>query len=447
MSHIEKRTRVLRKGTTKGEAPLYWMIRDKRAVNNWALIAAQDHAIKHKMPLIVCFQYIGNFLDANIRQYKFLFDGLEETLQTLRDHNIPLFILQGRAELSIPELINTYNIGAIFTDFSPLNVYERRINNVLSKTNLPFYQIDAHNIVPVWEASDKQEYAAYTFRPKLLNKLKEFLVDYPKLKKHPFEIKDKTKKINFSSIYKRLNIDYTIKELDWIKPGESAAQVMLELFINNKLEEYDEKRNDPNYQQLSNLSPYIHYGQISAQHIALKLELADNTDSFLEQCIIRRELSDNFCYYNKQYDDFNGFPEWAKSSLNDHRKDIREYIYSKEEFENSATHDHLWNAAQNEMRIKGKMHGYMRMYWAKKILEWSSEPEEALQIAIDLNDKYSIDGRDPNGYTGIAWSIGGVHDRPWFERPIFGKIRYMNYNGCKRKFNINNYTKLYSNRS
>ena len=167
----------------------------------------------------------------------------------------------------------------------------------------------------------------------------------------------------------------------------------------------------------------------------------------MEQCIIRRELSDNFCYYNKQYDNFNGFPQWAKKSLNDHRNDPREYIYSYDEYENCATHDNLWNAAQMEMKIKGKMHGYMRMYWAKKILEWSDEPESALQIAIDLNDKYSLDGRDPNGYTGIAWSIGGVHDRPWFERPVFGKVRYMNFNGCKRKFDVDSYIDLYIDRS
>ena len=216
----------------------------------------------------------------------------------------------------------------------------------------------------------------------------------------------------------------------------------MQSFINNKLVDYDERKNNPNYQQLSNLSPYLHYGQISAQRIALELERFDNTDSFLELCIIRRELSDNFCHYNEQYDVYGGFPEWAKQSLDEHRNDSREYIYNKEQFENSATHDDLWNAAQNEMKIKGKMHSYMRMYWAKKILEWSNDPELALQIAIDLNDKYSLDGRDPNGYTGIAWSIGGVHDRPWFERPVFGKIRYMNFNGCKRKFDTENYINM-----
>ena len=442
MSNLVSRTLELRKGITKGNAVLYWMVRDKRARDNWALIAAQKHAIKHKIPLIVCFQYIGKFSDANIRQYKFLFEGLKETLQILQSYNIPLFIVQGKAEIKIPELIKEYNVGAVFTDFSPLNIYKKRLNKVLLKTSIPFYQLDAHNIIPVWKASDKQEYAAYTIRPKILSKLNNFLIEYPILSKHPFTISNQPEKIDFNNIYQELKIDFTIKELDWIVPGESAALDTLQSFINNKLVDYDERKNNPNYQQLSNLSPYLHYGQISAQRIALELERFDNTDSFLEQCIIRRELSDNFCHYNEQYDVYSGFPEWAKQSLDEHRNDSREYIYNKEEFENSATHDDLWNAAQNEMKIKGKMHSYMRMYWAKKILEWSNDPELALQIAIDLNDKYSLDGRDPNGYTGIAWSIGGVHDRPWFERPVFGKIRYMNFNGCKRKFDTENYINM-----
>ena len=152
--------------------------------------------------------------------------------------------------------------------------------------------------------------------------------------------------------------------------------------------------------------------------------------------IVRRELADNFCHYENNYDYFEGFHAWAQKTLNEHRNDEREFVYSPEEFEHSETHDNLWNAAQDEMKIKGKMHGFMRMYWAKKILEWSPSPEIALQTAIELNDKYQIDGRDPNGYTGIAWSIGGIHDRAWFERPVFGKVRFMNFNGCKRKFNV-----------
>jgi deoxyribodipyrimidine photo-lyase len=164
-----------------------------------------------------------------------------------------------------------------------------------------------------------------------------------------------------------------------------------------------------------------------------------STEAFLEELIIRRELSDNFCYYEPDYDSFAGFPDWARRTLEEHRKDEREFLYTKKQFEDAATHDELWNAAQREMVTTGKMHGYMRMYWAKKILEWTESPEEALDVAIKLNDKYELDGRDPNGYTGVAWSIGGVHDRPWFERHVFGKVRYMNARGCARKFDVSRY--------
>ena len=165
----------------------------------------------------------------------------------------------------------------------------------------------------------------------------------------------------------------------------------------------------------------------------------DAKDSFLEELIVRRELSDNFCFYNKNYDTFEGFPDWSKKTLLEHAQDKRPYLYSSEQLERALTHDHLWNAAQSKLVSCGTMHGYMRMYWAKKILEWTDTPEHAMETAIRLNDTYQIDGRDPNGYTGIAWAIGGVHDRAWKERPVFGKIRYMNYNGCKSKFDIETY--------
>ena len=159
----------------------------------------------------------------------------------------------------------------------------------------------------------------------------------------------------------------------------------------------------------------------------------------LEELVVRRELSDNFCYYNDRYDSVEGFPDCAIQTLRNHREDRRPYAYSLSQLEGAGTHDELWNAAQMEMVKKGKMHGYMRMYWAKKILEWTGSPEEAFEIALYLNNRYELDGRDPNGYAGCAWSIGGVHDRAWFERPLFGKIRYMSYNGCKSKFNVNDY--------
>ncbi len=310
------------------------------------------------------------------------------------------------------------------------------------KSNLPLYEVDAHNIVPCWAASPKQEFAAYTIRPKIKRALPEFLEEFPKLKKHPVSWQGKIPKNNWTGIQKTLKVS-SIPEADWIKPGEKHALNTLKIFIEKKLPSYATKRNDPVADGQSNLSPYLHFGQISAQRVALEVENASvdkaSRDTFLEELIVRRELADNFCFYTPQYDKFEGFPAWARKTLNAHRKDRRAYSYTLQQFEYAKTHDELWNAAQTEMVKRGKMHGYMRMYWAKKILEWTGSPEKAMEIAIYLNDLYGLDGRDPNGYTGIAWSIGGVHDRAWNERPIFGKIRYMSYNGCKSKFDVKRY--------
>jgi deoxyribodipyrimidine photo-lyase len=236
-----------------------------------------------------------------------------------------------------------------------------------------------------------------------------------------------------------------VNVVGWRKPGEKAAQSALYGFVEEKLGGYDRDRNNPNKTGQSDLSPYLHFGHISAQRIALEVikekAASESRDAFLEELIVRRELSDNFCFYNDHYDSVEGFPEWAKKTLDQHMKDKRPYLYSLEDFEEARTHDDLWNAAQMEMVKCGKMHGYMRMYWAKKILEWTRSPEEAMETAIYLNDRFELDGRDPNGYAGIAWSIGGVHDRAWNEWNVFGKIRYMSYNGCRSKFKTDSYIK------
>jgi deoxyribodipyrimidine photo-lyase len=264
------------------------------------------------------------------------------------------------------------------------------------------------------------------------------LEDFPAIQRHPFtwqSWEENDWKAAEGSI--RAN---NIPEVKWIEPGEAAARENLAIFLDHKLSRYDSERNDPTRDGQSNLSPYLHFGQISAQRVALQvLDSMQDPSSFLEELMVRRELADNFCYYNSYYDSFNGFPNWAKETLREHQKDRREYIYTLKEMEAAQTHDDLWNAAQMEMIHKGKMHGYLRMYWAKKILEWTKSQQDALQVATYLNDRYELDGRDPNGYTGIAWSIGGVHDRAWKERAIFGKVRYMSYKGASNKFDVKAY--------
>jgi deoxyribodipyrimidine photo-lyase len=438
-----KRVRTLSESRYNDSPVIYWMSRDQRVNDNWALIYAQELALKYNAPLVVAFCLVPEFLGATIRQYKFMLTGLQHVENDLLKKNIPFFLLFGSPENEIPKFITKMKVGALVTDFSPLKINQGWKEKIKLQINIPFYEVDAHNIVPCWIASTKQEFGAYTIRPKIQRLLPEYLDKFPSIKKQKLNWNIPKQQIDWNKITDNLKIDSKVPEVGWLKPGEKAAYKMMEYFFKSKLNNYYVKRNDPNEDAQSNLSPYLHFGQVSAQRIALNIQKYEkylkSSEAFLEELIIRRELSDNFCFYNSEYDSFEGLPHWAKETLNTHRVDKRDYIYSLKEFEEATTHDSLWNSAQREMVYTGKMHGYMRMYWAKKILDWTKIPEEAVEIAIYLNDKYELDGRDPNGYAGILWSIGGVHDRAWGERRVFGKVRFMNDKGCKRKFNVKKY--------
>jgi deoxyribodipyrimidine photo-lyase len=438
-----KRVRTIRDGAKLGGPVLYWMSRDQRVNDNWALLFAHELALENRVPLGVVFTLVPSFLNATIRAYGFMLKGLREVELTLAELNIPFFLLVGSPKLELPAFISRNEISHLVTDFDPLRIKREWAKEVAAQSKTCIHEVDARNIVPCWVASDKKEYAAYTLRPKIHRALPEFMEQFPLLRHHPFTWPRKLKATDWDQAEESLKIDRSVPEVDWLPPGEKAAAETLNHFVKTKLAPYSSRRNDPNEDGVSHLSPYLHFGQISAQRVALEVSKKKGSkgskDDFLEELIVRRELSDNFCFYNPDYDKFAGFPEWAQKTLNEHRADKREYIYSLEQFESGETHDDLWNAAQFEMVKTGKMHGYMRMYWAKKILEWTASPEDALEIAILLNDKYELDGRDANGYVGIAWSIGGVHDRAWQERPIFGKVRYMSYGGCKAKFSVKTY--------
>eukprot|EP00917_Polyrhabdina_sp_WS-2016_P027045 GHVP01057851.1.p1 GENE.GHVP01057851.1~~GHVP01057851.1.p1 ORF type:complete len:374 (-),score=78.79 GHVP01057851.1:56-1177(-) len=343
-------------------------------------------------------------------------------------------------------------------DMSPLRLHKRWISDIKSKNkNCHIVQVDAHNIVPVWEASPKQETAARTIRPKIENLLPQFLTEFdePVVQQ---KIKENAKN-DWQSILdtfvKALPSDEITHRRLKIHGGFSLGMTAIKSFTEDskRLQQFSEKRNDPNVPEAqSGLSPYLHFGHIASQRAVLIVtkgrkwggSMSASVKAFVEEIVIRKELSDNFCWYNENYDNINGAANWAQQTLNDHRKDKRPFIYSQSELENSKTHDKLWNAAQRQMVIEGKMHGFLRMYWAKKILEWTSSPEDALCNALYLNDKYNIDGRDPNGIVGCMWSICGIHDQGWAERSIFGKIRYMNYEGCRRKFDVRKFEDKYS---
>jgi deoxyribodipyrimidine photo-lyase len=438
----KRRIRLLKDGPEPRGPVVYWMSRDQRAADNWALLYAQELALEHRQPLVVLFCLVPRFQNATMRQYDFMLNGLREAEKSLRPLNIPFFLKAGAPKKELPRFVTEHGAGALVTDFDPLRSKQEWKKGVTDQLGIPFYEVDTHNIVPCWVASPKQEVGARTLRPKIRRLLPDCMEEFPRLQKHPFPSKGKPAPVDWDAAIESLRVA-AVPPVTWIKPGSKGGLEALHLFVQNKLASYDLGRNDPTKDAVSLLSPYLHFGQISAQRVALEVSKAHVSaackDAFLEQVIVRRELADNFCYYNPDYDRTAGFPRWAQKTLQEHVKDKREYLYTLEEFEHAQTHDALWNAAQSGMVKCGTMHGYMRMYWGKKILEWTRHPGEALEIAIYLNDRYELDGRDPNGYTGIAWSIGGVHDRPWGARAIFGNIRYMSYNGCKSKFDVKAY--------
>jgi len=441
---LQERVRQLKQGPETKQAVLYWMHRDQRAEDNWALLFAQEKGLSLQVPVhvIVC---LNQFFAPSRRQQDFMTGGLKETEAALRAKNISFTCLAGNPAVLLPQWIQFHNVGCLVTDFSPLRTKQEWNRQIVAAISIPFYEVDAHNIVPCWLASPKQEYAAYTFRPKIHRVLQQYLTDFPKLRPHPYGNASQTPLTSWDAIAANLTLNEAARPVHWLYPGCKQGYTQLLAFFEDRLADYSAAVNNPAVDGQSQLSPYLHFGQLAAQQVVLELlrryPLHQSMEKFLEQIIVRRELADNYCYYNPHYDQFAGFPAWCQDTLLRHADDVRPYLYSQPELEQGLTHDPLWNAAQLEMVATGKMNGYLRMYWAKKILEWTEPPREALRLAIQLNDQYELDGNDPIGYANIAWCIGGVHDRPWPERPIFGKIRYMNYNGMRRKFDINAYIK------
>ena len=431
---------------------VYWMEREQRLDDNYSFLYSMELAGINESFVVIVFILSPNLITPTLRSIDFTVRGLKEVKSRAEALNIPfIFKLADDAGEEVYSLAKSLGAGAVVGDFNPLTQSREYKNNFSKKSNIAFFEVDSHNIVPCRHVSQKQEFGAYTLRRKIEKLLPSYLVPYPVTEKPAAEIFPAPEPDAISSeysddfdlAYKISGLDLKVEPVRGIEPGHKAGMKVLREFIENDLFKYAEDRNDPVKNAQSGLSPYLHHGQISAQTAALEaariMGYADLKGGFLDEIIVRKELSDNFCLYNPGYDSFEGFPDWAKHSLSVHLPDEREAVYSLLQFEQADTHDRLWNAAQLQMVKTGKMHGYMRMYWAKKILEWSKSPNDAMKTAVYLNDRYSIDGNDPNGYAGCAWAIGGVHDRAWFERPVFGKIRYMNERGCRRKFDVDEY--------
>lgn len=440
MIKVDRRRIFQFRHVEKTDGPIiYWMSREQRVRDNWGLLHARELA-GDRSPLIIVFCLATSFLGATLRQYDFMLKGLEQVERDLRELGYDFVLLNGSPDDSLPDFVGKVGAGAVVTDFDPLRIKRQWQNRIVQKIAVPLIEVDGHNVVPARFVTDKREYGARTIRPKIQRLLPEFLEEFPRLevasvKGEAFPV------VDWEKMRSSLDVDVAVGPVE-ISSGEEAACAALDLFVDERLEGYAGKRNDPNADGTSNLSAYYHFGQLAPQRAALAVvsrPSGEGLDSYLEELIVRRELADNFCLYAPNYDSLDSAPQWALNTLAEHADDRREYLYSYDDFEQGSTHSALWNAVQNQMVQSGFMHGYMRMYWAKKILEWSSSPEEALRITIALNDRYELDGRDPNGYVGALWSIAGLHDRGWKKRPVFGSIRYMNERGCRRKFDVDAY--------
>jgi len=426
---------------------LYWMQASQRAEYNHALEYAVIRANQLDQPLVVLFALTDHYLSANERHYFFMLEGLQEVQNNLRKRGIRMVARHGPPDEAAVRAARKASL--VVTDRGYLSLQRKWRRFVARHIDCPLVQVESDVIVPIEQVSVKEEYSAATLRPKIYRRLPEFLLPVRKV-----SLKHESMGLHFNSldisdidkVIDRMQIDRGVGRVSSFQGGTSHARKHLRNFLAKKLDDYAHHKNDPNCDSLSNMSPYLHFGQISPLYIALQVSDTDSPgrDAYLEELIVRRELAINFVFYNRNYASFASLPSWARATLKVHKSDPRIYLYTLRQLEESRTHDPYWNAAQKEMVIAGKMHGYMRMYWGKKILEWCRTPQRAFTVAARLNDKYELDGRDPNGYAGIAWCLG-KHDRPWKQRPVFGSIRYMNDKGLQRKFDADAYVEKIEN--
>jgi len=430
-----------RRSVQDGRYVLYWMQASQRVECNHALEYAVGEANGRNLPVVVAFGLTDRFPEANLRHYVFMLEGLEEVREGLQRRGIR-FVLQHRS----PELAATAlaeDAALVVTDRGYLRIQRQWRRHVAANAPCAVVQVESDVVVPAETASPKEEYTAGTLRPKLQRILKGYLIPLHErpVRKDSLALRlDVDAVKDAAALARTMPIDRSVPPSAAFRGGTSRANALLEDFIAAKLRHYADRRNDPGLDYSSHLSPYLHFGQISPLAVALRVwgeksAPAAAREAFLEELIVRRELGVNFALYNERYDEYGSLPGWAKKTLADHAKDRRDALYDEGQWERAETHDGYWNAAQREMVLTGKMHNYMRMYWGKKILEWSRTPQEAFRTALRLNNRYELDGRDPNSYAGVAWCFG-KHDRAWPERRVFGKIRYMNEAGLRRKFDM-----------
>jgi deoxyribodipyrimidine photo-lyase len=431
-----------------GKCVVYWMQRAQRGVDNHAIDLAARVANLLGLPLVVYFAGISNFPHANLRHYVFLNQGLPDIEADLAARNIS-FVMRRAPHESHEKLLADVHAAFLVGDENPMREPERWRNTLASRIRIPFWTVDADVVVPS-KLIEKAQYGAYTIRPRLYKLLPDYLVPYENTcAEHAWR---RPRGFQSDSVHEDMTRDWkgfdrSVAPVDAWKGGTHAALKRLKLFAVTLLEDYEAKRNHPEVDGTSCLSPYLHFGHIGPVTIALAIAAAAKSkprlqsarDSYFNELIVWRELAVNFVRYTPNYDTAGCAEAWAKATIAEHARDEREHLYTLHQLETAEAYDELWNAAQIQMVRYGWMHNYLRMYWAKKILEWTPDAATAVKYCVHLNDKYFLDGRDPNGYAGIAWAILGKFDRAWGSRPVFGKIRYMSGASTGKKFDSRRY--------
>lgn len=438
----QERIQILKGGQPgSGDYVLYWMQASVRTRFNHALEYAAEQANGLNLPLIVAFGLTPGYPEANERSYLFLLEGLRDVQRNLKARGVGFVLRLGHPPEVMLDLAKKASL--VVTDRAYLEPSRSWRTWLAERLEVPFIQVESDAVVPVETTSGKLEWAARTIRPKIHKRLDEFLIPLEpcKVDVESLGLLDGVDASDPQHILKELEIDRSVPPGEE-RGGEDHAQARLSEFVEHGLDHYDERRNNPLVDGASRLSAYLHFGHLSPIDAILRARAAGGAglDAFTEELVVRRELSFNLCFYNPRYADYDGLPEWCRKTLAEHANDEREHLYSHAELEAAQTHDPYWNAAQHQMVRTGRMHNYLRMYWGKKVLEWSATPQEAYAVLVQLNNKYETDGRNANSYAGINW-IFGTHDRPWARRAVFGTVRYMVASGLKRKFDADAYAK------
>lgn len=430
----------------EGRYVLYWMQSAVRTLHNQALELAARHANEDGVPLLVVFGIDPTYPESSARHHRFMLEGLAAVAPTLARRGVGF-----RVDIGDPPdiaLRAAADATRVVTDRGYLDIHRRWRGRLAASMRVPVTEVETNLVVPVETVTDKQEYAARTIRPKIHRHLDDYLVE---LTTTPLDhdgtpLGGGVDVSDPDGVLATLDVDPSVPPVDRFRGGQHQAKAALDRFVQDRLDGYESGRGEPSTEATSGLSPYLHFGHISPVTIVLAARSAtggsgDGYDTLVEELVVRRELAHNYTWFQPDYASYTALPEWARTTLAEHREDPRPVVYTRSQLDAGDTHDPYWNAAMAEMRDTGYLHNYMRMYWGKQILMWTDTPEDAFETALWLNNRYLLDGRDPNSYTGVAWCFG-LHDRAWQEREVIGKVRSMTSGGLERKKDVAGYVAL-----